>query len=53
MAGDDAVRIVIEFQFHGINGVWKLNRYDDMFGVNVRGFHFRIRPLYFEFLIKG
>lgn len=46
------MRFIIEIHPNGLNGFWKIDRYDGLFGVNVRGFHCRLRPIYFEIVFK-
>lgn len=43
----DGMRIEIEFKRTGINHFDRINRYDDFLGKMVKGFQFRVRPLFF------
>lgn len=40
------MRLEIELKFNGINHLECFYRYDHLFGRMVRGFQFRIRPLF-------
>jgi len=40
------MRLEIELRFNGINHLESFYRYDHMFGRMVRGFQFRIRPIF-------
>lgn len=40
------MRTEIELSFSGLNHANKIHRYDEGFGAMVRGFQFRVRPLF-------
>lgn len=47
------MRLQIELAFRGRNFAERVRRYDDFMGCMVRGFHFRLRPLYFELVWRS
>lgn len=45
------MRIEIEFSFRGLNHICRVDRYDNIFGCMVKGFQFRLRPMFFCVLV--
>lgn len=46
------MRITIEFSFIKNNGFWRISTYDEIFGLNVKGFAFVISPIFIEVIYK-